>query len=76
MEAAARAMGLQIQVFNASTGREINAAFATFEGERPDALFVGPDPFFTQPARRNSPLGGTPCDSPTYSRVTLPKPAG
>jgi putative ABC transport system substrate-binding protein len=43
---AARAIGLQIQVFNASTGREINGAFATFERERPDAVFVGLDPFF------------------------------
>jgi putative ABC transport system substrate-binding protein len=46
IEAAARAMGLQIQVLNASTSREINAAFATFVRERPDALFVGGDPFF------------------------------
>jgi len=43
--APARAMGLQIQVLNASTSREINAAFATFVRERPDALFVGLDPF-------------------------------
>jgi putative ABC transport system substrate-binding protein len=43
---AVRAMGLQIQVLNASTSREIEAAFATFVRERPDALFVGPDPFF------------------------------
>jgi ABC-type uncharacterized transport system substrate-binding protein len=47
VEAAARAIGLQIQVLNASTGREIDVAFATFGRERPDALFVGPDPFFT-----------------------------
>ena len=47
VEAAARAIGLQIQVFNASTSREIDAAFATFARERPDALFVGPDPFFS-----------------------------
>ena len=47
VEPAARAMGLQIQVLNASTSREINAAFATFVRERPDALFVGLDPFFT-----------------------------
>jgi putative ABC transport system substrate-binding protein len=40
-------MGLQIQVFNASTSREINAAFATFVRERPDALFVGAGAFFT-----------------------------
>ena len=46
VEAAARAMGLQIQVLNASTSREINAAFASFVRERPDALFVGADPFF------------------------------
>ena len=47
VEPAARAMGLQIQVLNASTSREIDAAFATFARERPDALFVGSDPFFT-----------------------------
>jgi putative ABC transport system substrate-binding protein len=43
---AARAMGLQIQVLNAGTSGEINAAFATFVRERPDALFVGGDAFF------------------------------
>ena len=47
VEAAARAIGLQIQVLNASTSREIDAAFATLVRERPDALFVGPDAFFT-----------------------------
>ena len=47
-EAAARAMALQIQVVRASTSREINAAFASFEGEqRPDALFVASDAFFS-----------------------------
>jgi putative ABC transport system substrate-binding protein len=46
VEPAARAMGLQIQVFNASNSREINAAFATFERARPDALFIGGDGFF------------------------------
>src|ERR1700737_1606744 len=44
--AAARAIGLQIQVLKASTIGEINAAFATLVHERPDALFVGGDPFF------------------------------
>jgi putative ABC transport system substrate-binding protein len=43
---AARSMGLQIQVLNASTSHEIDAAFGTFVRERPDALFVGGDPFF------------------------------
>jgi putative ABC transport system substrate-binding protein len=46
VETAARAMGLQIQIFNAGTAREINATFAALARERPDALFVSPDPFF------------------------------
>ena len=46
VEPAARAMRLQIQVLNASTSREIDAAFATFAHERPDAVFVGIDVFF------------------------------
>jgi putative ABC transport system substrate-binding protein len=46
VEAAARAHGLQIHVLNASTTREIVAAFATLGRERPDALFVGGDAFF------------------------------
>ena len=44
---AARATGLQIQILNASNGREIGAAFAAFERERPDALFVSLGPLFT-----------------------------
>jgi putative ABC transport system substrate-binding protein len=47
LEAAARAIGIQIHVLNASTSRDIDAAFATFVRERPDALFVGNDGFFT-----------------------------
>src|SRR5262249_18105309 len=47
VEPAARAMGLQIHVLNASNGREIGAAFAAFERERPDALFVSIGTLFT-----------------------------
>jgi putative tryptophan/tyrosine transport system substrate-binding protein len=47
---AARALGLQIQVVNASTSWEIEAAFATIARDRADALFVAPDGFFN--ARR------------------------
>ena len=43
---AARAIGLQIQFLNASTGREIEAAFATLVRDQADALFVGSDGFF------------------------------
>ena len=39
-------MGLQIQVLNASTSSEINAAFANLVRERPDVLYVGTGPFF------------------------------
>src|SRR5262245_22336529 len=46
VEPAARAMGLQIQVLNADTSHEIDAAFATLGRERPDGLFVGSGPFF------------------------------
>jgi len=42
---AAGAIGLQIQVLYAGTGREIEAAFATLVRERVDALLVAPDAF-------------------------------
>ena len=47
VEIATRAVRLPIQVFNASTSDEIDAAFATLARERPDALFVGPGFLFT-----------------------------
>ena len=46
VEPAVRAMGLQSRVLKANTSREIDAAFATFVRERPDALFVGSSSFF------------------------------
>jgi putative ABC transport system substrate-binding protein len=45
-QGAAPTIGLQIQVLNATTIGEIDAAFATLARERPDALFVAPDQFF------------------------------
>jgi putative tryptophan/tyrosine transport system substrate-binding protein len=47
VEAAARGMGVQVQVFNAGTSREIDAAFANLVRERSDAVFIGGDAFFT-----------------------------
>jgi ABC-type uncharacterized transport system substrate-binding protein len=44
---AARAIGLQIQVLNASTSREIEAAFVTLVRDRADALFIAPEGLFT-----------------------------
>ena len=46
VQSAAHAIGLQIQVHNASTSREIEAVFATFGHARPDALFVVGDALF------------------------------
>ena len=43
---AAAPMGLQIRILNATTIAEIDAAFASFAQERPEALFVGADAFF------------------------------
>ena len=45
-EPAARALGLQIKILRASTSREIDAAFAIFTRQPPDALFVSADGFF------------------------------
>jgi putative ABC transport system substrate-binding protein len=44
---AAVALGLEIRVLNASTSREIDAAFASMAREHIEALFVAPDGFFT-----------------------------
>jgi putative ABC transport system substrate-binding protein len=46
LQEAAFTVGLQIQILNASTIGEIDAAFATLARERPDALFVAGDAFF------------------------------
>jgi putative ABC transport system substrate-binding protein len=47
IESAARVLGLQIQFYDATTSKEIDAAYATLVRERPDALFVAADVFFT-----------------------------
>jgi hypothetical protein len=49
-QAAAPTIGLQIQILNATTIGEIDAAFASLARERADALFVAPDGFFTSRA--------------------------
>jgi putative ABC transport system substrate-binding protein len=47
VQKAAPVIGLQTRIINATTVGEINQVFAAFERERPDALFVAPDPFLT-----------------------------
>ena len=46
VEAAARAISLQLQIVNASTSGEIDAAFAALARQQIDALFVLPDNYF------------------------------
>jgi putative ABC transport system substrate-binding protein len=76
VETAARTMGLQIQILNASTSQEIDAAFSTLVRERPDALFVSGDAFFTS-RRCNSLPRRRVTRSPRFiRRVSLPKSAG
>jgi putative tryptophan/tyrosine transport system substrate-binding protein len=47
LDPAARVLGLQVQFYDASTNQEIDAAYAALVHERPDALFVSSDGFFT-----------------------------
>jgi putative ABC transport system substrate-binding protein len=50
VQEAARAIGVQTEIVNATTISEIDAVFASFARERPDALFVAPDGFFVSRA--------------------------
>ena len=50
LDEAARTVGMQLHVFNASAASDIDAAFTAFAQRRPDALIVVADPFTT--ARR------------------------
>ena len=47
LQLGAASLGLQLEVFHASTEGEIEAAFATISQRPGSALLVGPDPFFT-----------------------------
>ncbi len=50
VQEAAPTIGLKTQIINTATIGEIDAAFATFERERPDALFVAGDAFLASRA--------------------------
>src|SRR5207237_867377 len=47
LQPAASAIGMQLQRVDANTSGEIDAAFATFERERPQVLFVASSPYLT-----------------------------
>jgi putative ABC transport system substrate-binding protein len=67
VQEAAPTIGLQIQIFNATTIGEIDAAFATFERERPDALFIAGDAFFVSRAVQFATLAARGRIPATYS---------
>ena len=46
LQSAVRTIAVQLQILNASSASEIDAAFTAVARERADALFVGPDAFF------------------------------
>jgi putative tryptophan/tyrosine transport system substrate-binding protein len=50
LKEAARTLGLDVLFFDASTPAGIDAAFAAFVRERPDALFIAPEGFFASRA--------------------------
>ena len=55
-QAAARTLGIGLDVFRASNDSEIAAAFATIAQQRPDALVVNADPYFTSRREQILPL--------------------
>jgi len=73
---AARAIGLQIQVLNASTSREIEAAFATIARDRADALYIGPDGFFGTRRVQFATLAMRHVIPTAYSRREFPEVGG
>ena len=63
LEPAARVLGLQVQFYDASTNQEIDTAYATLVRERPDALFVAADVFFSSRRVQLISLAARPCAS-------------
>jgi putative tryptophan/tyrosine transport system substrate-binding protein len=76
VERAARTMGLQIQVLNASTSREINAAFATFMRELPDAVFVSLDAYLNSRRAQLVNLASRHAVPATFSNRDFPEIGG
>ena len=76
MEPAARALGLQVQFYDASTSGEIDAAFAALVRERADAFFVAPDGFFTSRRVQLTALAARHALPATYSTRLFPEAGG
>jgi putative ABC transport system substrate-binding protein len=74
MQAAAVALGLQLQVFSASTKNEIQAAFASLVQQRVGALVVAADPFFSASAINSWRWRHVMLYPPSIHFVSLPPP--
>jgi hypothetical protein len=74
VEAAVRALGGNIVVWKATSGREVEAAFAMLVQRRVGALYVGSGPFFNSQRERIHCAGGAPRASrdPTIKRFDVP----
>ena len=74
-ETAQRALGRHIQILNASTGDEIDAAFATLAQLRAGALLIGPDPFFASRSVHLAMLAARYGIPQASMRASFPRPA-
>jgi len=72
----AHAVGLQIQIVNATTIGTIDEAFASFARERPDALFVAPDGLFASRAVQFATLSARDKIPAAYSERDTPAVGG
>jgi putative tryptophan/tyrosine transport system substrate-binding protein len=76
VQEAARAIGVQTEIVNATTISEIDAVFASFARERPDALFVAPDGFFAGRAVQLATLSARDKIPAAYSERDTPAVGG
>jgi putative tryptophan/tyrosine transport system substrate-binding protein len=76
VKAAARVIGLEAKSLDASTGREIEMAFTSLGGERPDAVLVGPDPLFLVHRQKLVELAARHAIPAIYADRELPEAGG
>jgi ABC-type uncharacterized transport system substrate-binding protein len=68
VQAAARSLGLQVDIVNASTERDLTSIFATLNRRRLGALFVSGDPFFFSRRDQLGALSARHAIAATYDR--------
>jgi putative ABC transport system substrate-binding protein len=76
VEEAAPAIGLQIQILNATTVGEIDEVFDNFARKRPDAVFVWPNAFFTSRRGQFATLSARERIPATYSQSEFVEAGG